>query len=151
MRHRTETIFRIILIIFLIMSIMAIGGPFALGVGMMLISLIFCDSGPFQRCAEVGAVFLGVSWFCAVLPVPVVIALVRNKKQLGWYMYVYPVLMLALAYVAYALGAIAFGMTKIVFEYAFLGSVAFAYVVLRRIGSRETLAAGESPALPPAR
>ncbi len=68
-------------------------GPTALGIGMMFISLIFCDSGPFQKCAEAGLMFLGGLLFCAALPVPALIALIRNKNPLGWYMYVYPFLM----------------------------------------------------------
>ena len=147
MRERIEKFMRIVL---LIMSIMAIAGPAALGVGMMLISLVFCDSGPFQKCAEAGLMFLGGIWFCAALPVPAVVALIRKKSQLGWYMYAYPFLMLALACVAYYIkSTISLGITKIIFEYACLALVAFAYVVLRRISAKQDVSASEPAALPP--
>lgn len=148
MRERTEKFVRIAL---LIMSILAVTGPAALGVGMMLISLAFCDSGPLQKCAEMGAMFLGGIWVCAVLPVPAVVALIRNKSRLGWYMYLYPILMLGLAGVAYYIkSTVSLGMTTITLEYAGLAVVAFAYVVLRRMSAKQGVPAGDSPALPPA-
>ncbi|GAB2545143.1 hypothetical protein [Rhodanobacter koreensis] len=149
MRERTEKITRLVL---LIMSILAVTGPAALGVGMMFISLVFCDSGPFQKCAEMGLMFLGGIWICAVLPVPAVVALIRNKGRLGWYMYLYPFLMLGLACVAYYIkSAVSLGMTKIILEYACLAVVAFAYVVLRRMSTKQGVPAGGPPVLPPAR
>jgi hypothetical protein len=145
-RERFEKFIRIAL---LIMSILAITWPAALGVGMMLISLVFCDSGPFQQCAKAGLMFLGGLWFCAALPVPVVVALIRKKSRLGWYMYIYPFLMLALAGVAYYIkSTISLGITKIILEYTCLALVAFAYVVLRRMDAKQGVSAIEPSALP---
>ena len=130
MRANIEKYVRIVLII---MSILAVSGPAALGVGMMFISLVFCDSGPLQKCAEMGLMFLGGIGLCAVLPVPAVVALIRNRSRLGWYLHAYPFLMLTLACVAYYIKSTAsLGITKIALEYACLAVVAFAYVVLRR-------------------
>lgn len=136
MREKIEKFLRIAL---LAMSLLAVIWPAALGVGMLLVSMIFCDSGPFQRCFDAGLMFLGGIWFCAALPLPVVLALIRKQRELGWYMYLYPFLMLALAWLAYAKGAVALDMTKVVFEYAGLALVAFAWLLLRRISIRQEL------------
>lgn len=134
-----EKIEKYLRIALLVLSLLAVVGPAALGVGMLLISVIFCDSGPFQRCFDAGLMFLGGIWFCAALPLPVVVALIRNKRELGWYMYLYPFLMLALAWLAYVKGAVAMGMAKVLFEYAGLALVAFAWLLLRRISLRQGL------------
>lgn len=91
---------------------------------------------------------MGGLLFRAALPVPALIALIRNRSPPGWYMYVYPFLMLGLTGVAYHFTA-PLGMTKIVFEYACLSVLAFAYVVLRHAGAKHDKAMSKSSSLPP--
>ena len=134
-----EKIVQFLRIALLVMSVMAIGGPAALGAGMMLISMIFCDSGPFQQCAKAGAMFLGCYWLCAALPIPVVIALIRNKSRPGWYMYMFPFLMLTLACVVHAKVIVALGIARIAYEYGCLALVAFTYLMLWRTDARPGL------------
>ncbi|KRA35394.1 hypothetical protein ASD68_02975 [Rhodanobacter sp. Root627] len=149
MRARIEKYVRIVLIV---MSILAVSGPVALGVGMMFITLIFCDSGPIQKCAEVGVMFLGGFLFCAALPVPALIALFRNKNSLGWYLHVYPLLMLVLAFVAYHISAShSLGVARFGFEYACLALVAFAHVALRYTDVEHDRPANGPSGIPPAR
>lgn len=147
MRENIEKCLRIAL---LLMSSMAMAGPGMLGVGMMFISMIFCDSGPFQKCVDTGLMLMGGLLFCAALPVPALIMLIRNRRSLGWYMYVYPFLMLGLAGVTYHFAA-PLGMAKFAYEYAFLALGAFVYVVLRHTGAKHAVPASEPPALPPVR
>ena len=149
MRANIEKYVRIVLII---MSILAVSGPAALGVGMMFITLIFCDSGPIQKCAEGGVMFLGGFLFCAALPVPALIALFRNKNPPGWYLHVYPLLMLVLAFVAYHISAsLSLGVTRFSVEYLCLALVAFAYVALRYTGVKHDGPASEPSGIPPTR
>lgn len=125
----------------LVMSIFAIGGPAVLGAGMMLISLVFCDSGPIQKCAEMGLMLMAGYGLCAALPIPVVITLTRNKNPLNWYMYVYPFLMLTLAFVVHMKDIIALGMTRVSYEYGCLALVAFTFLFLERRKHRDGLSA----------
>jgi hypothetical protein len=139
MREKFDVFIRTAL---LVMSIFAIGGPALLGAGMMLVSLVFCDSGPLPKCAEMGAMRMAGYGLCAVLPIPVVLTLSRNKNPLSWYMYFYPWLMLALACVVYAKDIVALGIRRVAYEYGCLALVAFAHLVLQRMNAKHRLSAG---------
>ena len=133
MRQKVERFLRASL---LVLSLVAIGGPAAGGVLMLLISMMFCDSGPFQRCVHMGLMFVIGAGVCAALPLPVVVALLRDKSEMGWYMYGYPFLILGLAWVAYAKGVVALGLAGIAFGYVALALVAFAYLLLHHTNAK---------------
>lgn len=139
MRKKLEMLLRFTL---LVMSVPAIGGPTALGVGMMFISVIFCDSGPLERCAKMGMAMMMGYFFCAALPIPAVFTLIRYKKPLNWYMYIYPLLMLALAIVVYEKDIVALGLRRVGYEYGCLALAAFAYLIFHRMNARREISAG---------
>ena len=132
MREKLKLLSRITL---LVMSMIAIAGPAALGGGMMLLSLLFCDSGPLQKCAQMGAMMLAGYGLCAAIPVPVVITLVRYKKPLNWYFYIYPQLMMVLAIVVYEKDIVAVGLRRVCYEYCCLALVASTYLALHRVNA----------------
>ncbi|MBE1160809.1 hypothetical protein [Dyella acidiphila] len=115
----------------LIMSIFAAIGPMLIGGIMLLISMAFCDSGPIHKCVEAGALFLGAFVLCGALPIPAIFALTGKSSRLGWYLYLYPFLMSALACAAYIEGAIGLGAGKLVLGYTALACVAFIHLLVR--------------------
>lgn len=57
---------RVVRMSLLVLSAGAVLYPLVLGVGMMFISLMFCDSGPISHCAEAGLMFFGVAVLLAL-------------------------------------------------------------------------------------
>ncbi|GAB3779590.1 hypothetical protein [Dyella agri] len=138
MREKFEVFIRFAL---LAMSVPAIGRPTALGVGMMFISVFFCDSGPLEKCARMGATMMMGYLLCAALPIPAVFTLLRYKKPLNAYMYIYPLLMLALAVVVYEKDIVALGLKRVSYEYGCLALAAFAYLAFHRMNARRGISA----------
>lgn len=116
----------------LVLSAGAVLYPLVLGVGMVFISLMFCDSGPISHCAEAGLMFFGVGVLLALCAFPAAIALASRRGQLGWYLKLYPFVLLGLACLACLLKFDPAMMDRVALPYGGMALLAFAHWLLSR-------------------
>jgi hypothetical protein len=81
---------RFIEVVLLVMSAMAAYAPLLLGMGISLIALMFCDSGPLAKCAEMGGGFLLIMVLLAIGPFLATFALTCPNAKIARFLSIYP-------------------------------------------------------------
>lgn len=72
--------------------------PAMIGGLLMLTAVVFCDVGPLSRCARMGAEILVYCAVFSLVSAPALFALISESKRLDWYLWIFPLLALALAF-----------------------------------------------------
>lgn len=138
----------------LVLSAGAVLYPLVLGVGMVFISLMFCDTGPISHCAGAGLMFLGAGVLLALCAFPAAVALASRRGRLGWYLKFYPFVLLGLACLACSLRFDPSMTRRVASLYGGMALLAFAHWFLSRrretaLTGDEAGAAGSKPRPPP--
>ena len=88
---------RFVEVVLLIMSAIAAYAPLLLGIGLSLIMLMFCDSGPLAKCATMGGETLLIAALWAAGPFVAMFALTCPNAKIVRFLSVYPYWMLVQA------------------------------------------------------
>ena len=88
---------RFIEVVLLVMSAMAAYAPLLVGMGLSLIMLMFCDSGPLAKCAAMSGDTLLIAALAATGPFLATFALTCPNAKIARFLTVYPYWMLVQA------------------------------------------------------